>query len=139
MNYTGDDDYIDWAPKRRIPLPSADVDQYMIVPIRDFERLRKLIDEELSPRRDNLPAAYFALFGAAVTAGVGVPPLMTANGLPTWIIPTFIVSACAFFVLGLILLLVDHTVGEGRKSRAAKIAKEAREIEETYRGKRPAA
>jgi hypothetical protein len=130
------EEYLDWVPKRRIPLPPEAADEYMLVRSRDFERLRKRINEELSPRHENVPAAYFALFGAALATGVAVPPLLTAKGLPSWIIPTFVVSASAFLALGLILVFVARTLRKGQRRVASEIVQEMRDIEETYRGKK---
>jgi protein-S-isoprenylcysteine O-methyltransferase Ste14 len=132
-----EEEYLSWAPKRRIPLPSESTDEYMLVRIYDFHRLRRSI-EELSPPHENIPAAYFALFGAALAIGVAIPPLLTASNLPSWVVPTFIVSAGAFFVLGLILTIVARTLRKGRKEDAKEIAQEMRVIEESYRGKKSA-
>jgi hypothetical protein len=136
---SSEEEYLDWAPKRRIPLPPEAADEYMLVRIHDFQRLRKRIDEALSPRHENIPAAYFALFGAALATGVAVPPLLTASGLPTWIIPTFIVSASAFLALGLILVFVARILRKGQRRTTSEIAQEMRDIEETYRGNKFAA
>jgi len=133
---TSEEEFLDWDRKSRISLPAKAADEYMLVPIREFRRLRQRIDEELSPRHDGLPAAYFALFGAALATGVAIPPLWTSRGLPSWIIPTFIVSAGAFLVLGIVLVLVSRTLSKGRASAAAEIGRDMRDLEETYRGKR---
>jgi|SRR6266496_207996 len=133
---SSEEDYLDWFQKRRIPLPSEAADEYMLVPIRDFQRLYKRIGRELPPRHENIPIAYSTLFGAALATGVAVPPLLTANGLPSWIIPTFVVSGSAFLVLALVLLLVARSLGQGQRRLASEIAQEMRDIEETYHGKR---
>ena len=117
-------------------MPSESADEYMLVRIHDLQRIRKRIDEELSPRHENISAGYFALFGAALATGVAVPPLLTASGLPSWIIPTFIVSASSFLVLGLVLVFVSCTVRKGQKRAGSEVAQEMRDLEETYRGKK---
>lgn len=125
------DDYIDWERKRRILLPAEATDEYMVVPIREFRRLRQRIDKELLPFHDDLPSAYFALFGAALATGVAIPPLLISHGLPTWIIPTFIVSACAFLALGFALILVSCAFRKNRANAASEITREMRDLEET--------
>ncbi len=105
----------------------------MAIPIREFQRLQKRVNGELRPRPDGLPAAYFALFGAAVAIGVATPPVMAAGGLPTWIVPTFVVSACACFVLGIALVIIAKTVERGRRNTVAEIAQEMLDIDLTYR------
>lgn len=131
---SSEDEYLNWERKRRIFLPRKDADEYMIVPIREFRRLRQRIDEELLPRHDGLPSAYFALFGAALATGVAIPPLLTSQGLPSWIIPTFIVSASAFLVLGFILVLVSRAVSKGRIKSTSEIIRDMHDLEVTYYG-----
>jgi hypothetical protein len=135
MNASGKE-YLNWFQERRIPLPSDATDEYMLVPIRDFQRLYRRIDEELASRHENIPIAYSTLFGAALATGLAIPPLLTANGLPDWIIPTFVVSASAFLILALSLLLVARTLRQGRRRAASEIAQEMRDIEKSCRGKR---
>jgi hypothetical protein len=129
-------EYINWAPKRRIPLPSEAEDERILVRIRDFERIQKHVGEELPSRHDNIPAAYFALFGAALATGIAVPPLMTARGLPTWIIPTFIVSASAFLVLGLTLVLIARVILKDQRRAVSEIVLEMEDIKKDCLGKR---
>ncbi len=132
---SSDDKFLDWdPPKQRIPVPSDE--KYMLVRTHDFQRLRKRVAEELSPRHENIPAAYFTLFGAAVATGVSVPPLLRAHGLPSWIASIFIVSAGAFLVLGLILVFLDRTLKNGQKQVAAEVAQEMLELEESCRGEK---
>ena len=109
----------------------------MLVRIRDFQRIQKRIEDELTPRHENIPAAYFALFGATLATGAAVPSLFTASGLATWIIPTFIVSASAFLVLGVVLVIVARALRSGQGKAASEIAQEMREIETPHRGERP--
>jgi hypothetical protein len=135
---SSDEEYLNWAPKRRIPLPSEAADGYILVRVRDFQRLRRRIDEELTPHHENISAAYFTLFGAAVATGVAVPSLLTASDLPNWLIPTFIVSATAFLLLGFVLALMAYNLKRGKRRTASEIAQEMREIEESSRGKKTA-
>jgi hypothetical protein len=132
-----EDGYLDWERTSRIALPSKAVDEYMLVPVREFRRLHRRIDEELSPRHESIPGAYFALFGAAIATGVAIPPLLTASGLPSWIIPTFIVSAGAFLVLGLALVLVSRSLDSEQKKSASEIAQEMCNIEAIYSSRKP--
>ena len=134
MNSPGKD-YLNWFQERRIPLP-LEADEYMLVPARDFQRLKKRIQEELPPRHDSIPIAYSILLGASLATGVAVPSLLTARGLPSWIIPTFIVSAGAFLLLALVLIFIGHSIARGQRNIASEIAQEMEEIEETYRGKK---
>jgi hypothetical protein len=113
-------------------LPPRNKPEYMIIPVRELQRLRTLVKKEQKPRLDGLPAAYFALFGAAVATGAAVPPLMTSRGLPTWIIPTFIVSAAAFLVLGIILVAIARALGRARRGTAAEILDELSELERDW-------
>jgi hypothetical protein len=129
-----EDDYLDWERKQRILLPGKDANEYMIIPTREFRRLWQRIEEELPARHDGLPSAYFALFGAALATGVAIPSLMASQGLPSWTIPTFVVSASAFLVLGLVLVLVSRAVKKGRVNAASEIVREMREVEATYYG-----
>lgn len=132
MSLPQDDEYLDWSPRRRIPLPPGAADGYMLVPVRDFQRLRKRLAHELAPRGGSLPAAYFALFGAAVAVAVALPPLMTSSGQPSWIVPAFIVSAAAFFILGTILAIITRGLNVRRREAVTELAEEMREIESTY-------
>jgi hypothetical protein len=106
----------------------------MLVPVWEFRRLRKHVEEELAPRHEGIPGAYFTLFGAAIATGVAIPPLLTASGLPDWIIPTFIVSASAFLLLGVALVLLSRTLSAGKKKNASEIVQDMRTIEATYIG-----
>ena len=133
------EDYLDWDRKSRISLPSKAADEYMIVSVREFTRLRERIDEALSPTYDALPAAYFALFGAALATGVAIPPLLTGSDLPSWVIPTFIVCAGSFFVLGVILVLVSHAIGKGQRRAVSEIVRDMHDLEMTYHGNEAAA
>jgi hypothetical protein len=105
----------------------------MVIPIREFQRLQRRVTGELKPRTGGLPAAYFALFGAAVAIGVATPPVMAAGGLPTWIVPTFVVSASACFVLGIALVITARTFERGRRNTVAEIVQEMSDIGLTYR------
>ena len=127
------DDYIHWTPKRRISLPAESTDEYMAIPICDFQRLQKLVNGELRSRADGLPAAYFALFGATVAIGAAIPPVMAAGDLPTWIVPTFIASASACFVLGITLVVIARTLERTHRNAVAEIAQEMSDIDLTYR------
>jgi hypothetical protein len=131
-----EEEYLDWAPRWRIPLPSDEAEKYVVINIRDVRRLRKRIEQELSPRREIISTAYFALFGAALATGASVPPLLIANGLPSWISSIFIVSASSFLILGLILVLIDRTLRKSRGKATSEIAQEMRDIEESYRGRK---
>lgn len=132
MSSPQEDEYLDWSPRRRISLPPGAADGYMLVPIRDFQRLRKRLTHELPPRGDNLCAAYFALFGAAIAVAAALPPLMTSSSQPSWIIPTFIVSAAAFSILGTILAVISRVLNGRRREIMTELAEEMREIESTY-------
>jgi hypothetical protein len=134
-----DEEYLNWDRKSRISLPSKDADEYMLIPVREFQRLRKRIDEAQLSGHESIPAAYSALFGAALATSVAIPPLLTANGLPSWIIPTFIVSAAAFLVLGLTLVLIARMLSKRQKGAASGIAQDMQDIEATYSGRNPAA
>jgi len=127
-------DYFDWSPRRRISLPPESADVYMLVPIREFQRLRRCVAEDLKPSSDSLAGVYFTLFGAALATAVAVPPLLTSRGLPSWIIPTFIVSAAAFLLLGGTLLIVSRALGIGRRKIGAGIIEEMIQIERAYHG-----
>jgi len=126
------EEYLNWDRKSRISLPSKAADEYMIISVLEFRRLRQRIDETLSPTHDILPAAYFALFGAALATGVAIPPLLVGTGLPSWVIPTFIVSASSFFVLGIALVLVSRAVGNGQRKAASEIVHDMNDLETIY-------
>lgn len=125
-------EYLDWDRKRRVQLPSREADDYMLVPVREFDRLLKRLDEELAPRYENVSAAYFCLFGAAVATGVSIPPLMTASHLPSWIIPTYVVSTAALFLLGVALVFAARLLKVRQAKAAADIYREMRDIKELY-------
>jgi hypothetical protein len=125
-------EYLDWDRKRRVQLPSRAADDYMLVPVREFDRLLKRVEEELTPRYENESAAYFCLFGAAVATGASIPSLMTASHLPSWIIPTYIVSAAAFFLLGLALVFVVRDRKATQAKVTSDICREMRDIKELY-------
>src|SRR5215469_5069452 len=126
--------YLAWDRQLRIPLPTQTSDEYMLVRKSEIKRLRKRVEEELSPSHENLSTSCYSLFGAALAMAAAIPPLLTAKGLPNWITPTFIVSACAFFALGLVLVFITHTLRSGTRRAASEIAQEMREIEESNRG-----
>lgn len=132
MSQPQEDEYLDWSPRRRICLPPGTADGYMLIPVRDFQRLRKRLGHELAPREGNLPAAYFALFGATIAVAAALPPLMTSSGQPSWIVPTFIVSAAAFSILGTVLAIISRGLKTRRRETMAELAEEMREIENTY-------
>jgi hypothetical protein len=125
-----EEEYVRWTSEQRIPVP---IDEYMLVPTRDFRRIRKRVSDELQPRTDAWSAAYCALFGAAVSTFAAVPPLMTSRSLATWIIPTFIVSGLAFVALGAALLIIDRKLASGRRRKADEIAKEMSDLIRTHR------
>ncbi len=127
------EEYLQWTRERRISLPDESADEYMAIPIREYQRLQKRVHDELKPRINGLPAAYSALFGAAVAIGVATPSLMAANGLPSWIVPSFIASASACFVLGLVLAFIAGRLERGRRDAVADITREMSEIEKAYR------
>jgi hypothetical protein len=131
------EEYLNWTSKRRISLPTESADEYMAIPIREYQRLQKRITDELKPKTTGLSSAYFALFGAAVAIGVAIPPLMGSSRLPSWIVPTFIVSASACLVLGLVLLTIDRILARGRRDAVTQIVDEMLEIEKAYRGRLP--
>jgi hypothetical protein len=133
MNSSGKE-YLNWRQERRISLP-LEPDEYMLVPTRDFRRLKKRVLEELPPRHDGIPIAYSSLLGASLATGVAIPSLLAARGLPSWIMPTFIVSAGAFLLLALALILIDHSLKKGRRNTASEIAQEMQSIEASYRSK----
>jgi hypothetical protein len=56
--------------------------------------------------------------------------------LSSWIASTFIVSAGAFLVLGLILVFLDRTLKKGQKQVAAEVAQEMLELEQSCRGEK---
>ena len=128
------EEYLDWVSRHRISLPQGAISGYMIVPIRDFQRLRRRLNYELASGNDNLSAASFAFFGAAVAIGAAVPPLITSSGQPSWIIPTFIVSAAAFLAFGLVLAIIARMLRRRRQKIVIEIAEEMCEIERTYLG-----
>lgn len=127
-----EDDHFDWSPKCRISLPQGVVDEYMLVPIRDFQRLRRHLNRDLAPKGDFLSAACFALFGAAVAVAAAVPPLMTSNGQPAWVSPIFISSAAVFLVLGLVLAFLARILKGRRDEMVSDLTEELSEIENTY-------
>src|SRR5689334_2292210 len=96
--------HFDYVRKCRIKRPSKVADEYIAIPVHEFERLQKRIESELVPRHNNFPSAYYALFGAAFSAGITIPQLFAAKGLANWVIPAYIISASALFVLGAILV-----------------------------------
>lgn len=128
-------EYLNWLQERRISLP-LDADEYMLVPTRDFLRIKKRIQEELSQRHDGIPIAYSTLLGASLATGVAVPSLLTAQGLPSWVIPTFVVSAGAFLLLAVTLILIGHSLKREQRSAASEIVQEIQTIEEAYRDKK---
>jgi hypothetical protein len=127
-------EYLNWLQERRISLP-LDADEYMLVPTRDLLRIKKRIQEELSQRHDGIPIAYSTLLGASLATGVAVPSLLTAHGLPSWVIPTFVVSAGAFLLLAVTLILIGQSLKREQRSAASEIVQEIQTIEEAYRDK----
>jgi hypothetical protein len=127
-------EYLGWNQEESVPLPPRAASKYMLVPVREFDRLQKRIAEELGPRHENLSAAYFALFGAAVATGAAVPPLMATSSLPSWITPTFVVSAAAFLLMGVVLVFVARALRIRQTKAAADISREMRDLRETYHG-----
>lgn len=124
-----------WTQRRWIPLPPEEADELMVVRRGDFERIRRNLEDELSPRWENFAAAYYAFFGMAVATGAAVPPLLTAIGLPSWISPTFVVLASTFLVLGLTFVLVDRILRKRRRRIVSEISQEMRRMEEMSRKK----
>jgi hypothetical protein len=128
------EEHLDWVSRHRISLPQGAIGAYMLVPIRDFQRLQRRLNYESTSGTDNLSAASFAFFGAAVAIGAAVPPLMTSRGQPSWIIPTFIVSAAAFLAFGLFLAITARMLSRRRRKIVSEIVEEMCEIERTYLG-----
>jgi hypothetical protein len=129
-------EYMNWERTSRISLPSEAVDEYMIVPVSEFRRLRERIEEEQATRHDNIPGWYFALFGAAVADGAAIPSLFAADGLPDWVIPTFIVSAASFLLVGVVLVLIARTLNAEKKKTTSEIVQDMRNIEAMYIGRK---
>lgn len=99
----------------------------MLLRLPDYERLERHV-EELPSQGGNLSAAYWALFSTSVAVGATVPALLWATGLPTWVAATYIVSASAFLVIGIILFFVGRLLGKKRVEAVADIVVEMRNI-----------
>ncbi|HEY1965754.1 MAG TPA: hypothetical protein VGG59_12520 [Acidobacteriaceae bacterium] len=127
--------YLSWNQKRRIMLPSEE-EEYMLVPVREIQRLRGRVTEELPQERTNYSNVASSLFGAAVAIGASIPFFMWANGLPMWLAITYMFSAGAFFAIGLIFAFISRDVGNRRARVVFEISKEMLELEERYRGKK---
>jgi hypothetical protein len=131
------DDYLPWNRRRRISLPDESADELMAIPKRDFKRLQKHVEDELKPRTDGYTAAYSAFFGAMVAIGVTTPSLMDSKSSPSWIVPTFIVSASACLVIGLVLVVVAKKIERRRRDAVAEIVQDMSDIEEACRRRPP--
>lgn len=116
-----------WRQTHSIFLPPDDDEVYVLLRLPDYERLERHV-EELPPQGGNLSAAYWALFSTSVAVGATVPALLWATGLPTWVAATYIVTASAFLVIGIVLLFVGRLLGKKRVQGVADIAKEMRDI-----------
>jgi hypothetical protein len=130
-------DYLPWNRRRRISLPDESADELMAVPKRDFKRLQKHIEDELKPQTGGYTAASSAFFGAMVAIVVTTPSLMDSKSLPSWMVPTFIVSASACLIIGLVLAIVARKSQRRRSDAVAEIVQDMSDIEEACRGRRP--
>ena len=131
-----EEEYFDWDRKSRIMRPSEAADEYMLMPLREFQQLRKRIEMNQASRHENIPSAYYTLFGAALTVGITIPPLFTAKDLASWVIPTYIVSAGALMVLGLILVLLARFLRIRQNNAVSEIAQDMLAVEKIYGGKK---
>jgi hypothetical protein len=129
-----EENHFDLDRKVRIKWP-PEADEYIIMPKREFHQLRERVEADLESCHESFTSAYYALFGASLSIGVTVPPLFAAKGLASWVIPTYIVSACALFVLGLVLALLVHTLRARQDGAASKLARDMHVMEEIYGGK----
>jgi len=72
---------------------------------------------------------YSVLFGIAGSAATTVVPLGWAQGLPTWVVPTYIVVACAAALLAGILAALDRKVSSMRASKVSDLNTDLDEVE----------
>lgn len=132
---SADEEDLQLVRKLRISQPSEAANEYMMIPVLEFDRLCKRVEEAPPPRNQGFAGTYYALFGAAVAIGAAIPTLLVANGLSSWVAPVYIVSAAACLVLGLVLAAFDRTMSKGQRKTTADIAVEMRNTAAVYRGK----
>jgi hypothetical protein len=116
-------------PWGRVRVPPEDENEYVAIRVSVLDRWLKHMDR-LGRRYDNISAAYWGLFGASIAMAAAVPPLLSTK-LPSWIAPTYIVSAVSFFVLAVILVLVSVSLRSDQSATASEIAQEMHAIRTT--------
>ena len=111
-----------------VSVPSPDSERRMEIRCADWERIKSAIYEVSHPI-SWLSRASSIFFGISGTAGLSIIPLTSSQGLPPWVIPTYICSLVFTLILGVVFLVLDRQGRARRKSDLLKIKKDMESIE----------
>ena len=118
-----------------IAVPSAHSESLMAIRRSDWERLKSRISRVANPP-PRLSLLYSNLFGIAATAGFSVYPMATSQGLPAWVIPSYICVSVLLFAFGGVLVWLDR---QNRVRTAADLSDAMQDMKEIEGSLKPGA
>jgi hypothetical protein len=98
----------------------------------DWDRLKRDISLCKGAKSLDYSGTYYTLFGVAGSCLTALIPLYFAQGLPSWVTPTYAVATIASLILACALMSVNKSVKSASSERVAEIEKDMKEIEDGF-------
>ena len=117
--------------RSHIFLPSARSEAFMAIRRTDWERLKRRISGVTNPQ-SRLSILYSILFGVAATALFSVYPMLGAQGLPTWVLPSYVCVGLLLFVFAAVLVWIDRQNRARMQSELSDVMQDLTEIEGSF-------
>jgi hypothetical protein len=97
----------------------------------DWQRVRREVACLRKPLA-GLQTCYSILFGFAASAGASIYPIAYSTGLPTWILPLYILTTIFSTVTALVFVGLDIVLRSKRKSAIDVVNMDMQDIEQMF-------
>lgn len=122
---------IGWSHCAQISVPSPENERRLAIRAVDWTRIKRSVKQIHRPLK-SLQFWYSCLAGAAVTAGFTIIPLACTQGVPSWVMPFYIIATGACGLMAWILYRVDQKIVETQGADAEGVYADMQEIEQHF-------
>ncbi len=127
----GGQDHVKSTREVQVDFPSSDSEKRMAIRRSDWERLRRRIRRVAGPP-SRLAIVYAILFGVAATALFSIYPMTLSQGVPTWVIPTYVCAFVFTFLFAWIFVWLDRKAQARSVSDISDVMQDMEDIEGAF-------
>lgn len=98
----------------------------------DWNRIKKKITISKDKKFTDFKLIYSILYGVAGSAGLSIIPVTFSTGLPSWVIPLYILTTIFSLGVAIVLTHIDKKSQKNKKINLEEIETEMGDIEQMF-------